>query len=254
MATYKTKGIIIKRSDFGEADKLITIFTDSEGKLKLKAKGIRWIFSKNKGHLELFTYSDLIIANGKEIDTLASAYTIESFKNIKNDLKKTATAYYFAEVCDKLTLEKEKNAKIFELLLECLRYLDKDGIKPLLRYYFELRLLSYLGFRPELSVCVQCRKHLQPTFNFFSYKLGGVLCSACSIKMDPKSVKISKNTIKTLRILLSYNLETVLKLKIDKEIEKEIQTVSEKFLQYIAEKEFKSPKFMKEIDDLFKMA
>ncbi|MCX6807157.1 MAG: DNA repair protein RecO [Candidatus Berkelbacteria bacterium] len=252
MPTYKTKGIIIKRSDFGEADKLITIYTDTEGKIRTKAKGIRWILSRNRGHLELFNYSDLVIANGKEIDTLISAYTIESFKNIRNSLKKTALAYYFAELCDKLTAEKEKNNKIFDLVLEVFRALDKNEPKEEIVRYYEINLLLALGYQPELGLCVHCRKALQPINNYFSCKLGGIVCPACSTKIDPRSVRISKDALKTLRFFLSYNLNTVLKLKVTLEINNELKNVCEKFLRYIAEKEFKSTKFIKEIDNLFK--
>lgn len=254
MSTYKTKGIIIKRSDFGEADKLITVLTNSEGKIKTKAKGIRWLLSKNGGHLELFTYSDLVIISGNHLKILASAYTIEGFKNLRDNLKKTALAYYFAELCDKLTAEEEQNIKIFDLLLEVFRALDKHKSVSLLPNYFELNLLAALGYKPELGLCVHCRRSLQPIFNFFSYKLGGIICGSCSRTVDPKSIKISKNTLKALRIFLSHSLETVLKLKVDQITEKEIKTVSKNFLRYIAEKEFKSTKFIKEIDELFKVA
>jgi DNA repair protein RecO (recombination protein O) len=251
---YKTKGIIIKRSDFGEADKFITIFTDTEGKIKTKAKGIRWILSKNKGHLELFTYSDLLIAEGREIDTVASATTIESFKNIKSDLKKTALAYYFCELVDKLTPEKDKNVKIFDLLLQSLRFLDKDGNREILSRYFELNFLSHLGYKPELSLCVHCRKPLQPIVNSFSCRLGGSICPSCAIKFDPRSIKISKDGIKVLRSIISFPLETVVRLKINSPILEEIKIVSLKFLRYVAERDFKSPKFLKELDELFEVA
>jgi len=249
MGIYKTNGIILKRKDFGEADKLVTIFTDSEGKINVKAKGIRWLLSKNKGHLELFNYSDLMIAEGKEIDTVASAFTLESFKRIKEDLKKTAVAFYLAELCDKLIPFKEKNKKIFDLLLESLRHLDRDEKPKILTRYFELNLLATLGFKPEVNLCVHCRKQLLPIFNFFSSKLGGVCCPSCCQKFDPKSLKISKKALSTLRLLLSYNLETVLRFKIDKETEREVEGISENFLKYVAEKKFKSPRFLQEIEN-----
>jgi len=254
MATYKTKGIILRRTDISEADRLVTVFTDTEGKIKIKAKGVRWLFSKNRGHLELFSYSDLVIAEGKEVDVLVSAYTIESFKKIRDDLKKTAEAYYLAEICDKMTVEKEKNEYIFNLLLDTLRFLDTlapsllPSFASSLTSFFELNLLSALGFRPELSLCVHCRKKLQPISNFFSYKLGGVICPACSLRHDPKSLKIEKDALKALRIFLSYNLETALKLKIDEQKAQVIKTISEGFLRYIAEREFKSSKFIKSVN------
>lgn len=246
MATYKAKGIILRKTNFGEADQLVSIFTDTEGKIKVKAKGVRRLFSKNRGHLDLFSYSDLVIAKGKELDTLVSASTIESFKNIKADLKKTALAYYFAELCDKLTAEKEENRKVFDLLLEVLRFLDKAKLISIVARYFELNLLAALGYAPELYFCVHCRRKLQPVSNFFSPKLGGMLCDLCSAKLDSKSLKISPTALKALRILLAHNLETVLKFNLSS-VEKEIDSVSKLFLRYVAEREFKSIRFIEKL-------
>jgi len=250
MATYKTKGIILRRTNVSEADRLVTVFTDTEGKIKIRAKGVRWLFSRNRGHLELFSYSDLVMAEGRETDVLVSAYTIEIFKSIRNDLKKTGAVYYLAEICDKMTVEKEKNERIFNLFLDTLRFLDilspslLSSVVPLLTSFFELNLLSALGFRPELSLCVHCRKKLQPIANFFSYKLGGVICPSCSLRYDPKSLKIDPSTLKALRVLLSYNLEIALKVKIDERHRQIVKKISEGYLRYIAEREFKSKKFI----------
>lgn len=250
MGTYKTKGIIIKRSDLGEADKIITAFSDSDGKIKGKAKGIRFVLAKNAGHLELFNYSDLMMVKSQgEIEKIATASTIESFQNIRKDLKKTALAYYFCELVDTLTVLKEKNKKIFELLLGSLRFLDKNGKKELFSDYFKLNLLSFLGYKPELSFCVHCRKKLEPIDNYFSSPFGGLLCPNCFFKYAKKGVKISKNGVKILRALLSYDLEIINRLKIDLKPEKEVKEVTDNFVRYIAEKEFKSVKFMEKLEE-----
>lgn len=250
MEIYRTKGIILKRTNLGEADRILTLFTESEGKMKALAKGIRRVLSKNAGHLELFNYSDLQIVKTKsELEKITNASTLESFKNLREDLRKTALAYFFSELIDKLTSEKEKNERIFRLLLETLRYLDKmkDLRKEnLLTFYFQLNLLSFLGFRPEINLCLRCRKKIKAPFYYFSSQLGGILCPSC-FKYPPKGLKISQKAIKTLRRLSSYDMEIVERLRIDCQVEKEIRALLEDFFKYIAEKEFETPKFLKEI-------
>lgn len=253
MATYKTKGIIIKRRNFGEADKLIIVFCDREGKIKAKAKGVRRILSKNGGSIELFTLSDFIFAEGKIFDVLVSATIIDSYKNLKRDLKKTAIAYYFSELVDKLTLEKEGNSNIFNLLNNAFSILNEFSISSLSYFsiisYFELNLLSLLGYAPQLGRCVHCHNKIEPKINYFSSQLGGMLCCNCQ-KNDKNALEISKNCIKILKIILKYDLKILVKIKIEKNIQQEVKCVADNFLKYIAEKEFKSPKFIKEIDEL----
>jgi len=246
MATYKTKGIVLKRKDVGEADRLVTIFTDTQGKVTARAKGVRWPFSKNRGHLEPLSYSEFLLVEGKEIDTLASAYIIEGFKNIRDNLKKTALCYYFVELCDKMITDREKNKEVFHLLLEVLRFLDKNPLLTIVARYFEINLLSALGFRPELFFCVQCRRKLQPVTNLFSLERGGVLCPDCGRRLGVGGRRISQKTLKIMRILLEYKLETIAKLKIGDE-EERLKKILEPFLVRVAERNFKSPDFFQRV-------
>lgn len=251
MNIYKTSGIVINRKDTGEADKIITVFTNTEGKLKAIAKGIRWILSKNSGHLELFNYCELsLVESRNQLDKITNASTIESFKNLRADLKKTAIAYFLAETIDKLLPEKEKNKKVFDLLLFCLRYLNDASIieKPdLFISYFGFNLLSEIGYRPELMVCVHCRKPIQPIDNFFSLKLGGVICPSCARRFDQKSIKISKDVLKILRAILDFPLEIIMKLKTVPIYEAEVKKIAESFLRNIIEREIKSSRFLKKV-------
>src|SRR3990172_4303625 len=115
------------------------------------ATGIRRILSKNGGHLELFNLSEISLARSRSgLDKIATAETIESFKNLRQDLKKTAIAYFFAEIVDKLTAEKDKNPSVFNLLLETLLFLDKNKSEDkfdILSSYFIFNLLDKIGYR-----------------------------------------------------------------------------------------------------------
>jgi len=247
MATYKTKGIVLKRKDVGEADKIITVFSDRYGKIIARAKGVRKILSKNGGSIELFILADFVFAEGKNFDILVGASIINSFKNIRNNLKKTAIAYYFVELVDKLTSEKEGSNKIFGLLLESFSFLDSKKEKLLIYPYFELNLLSYLGYFPQLEKCVHCHKEINSEINYFSNHLGGIVCPNCQNFKNPH--KISQNALKTLRVILKYDFGFLNKIKINEEIQKEVKFIVENFLKHVAEKEFKSPKFIASVSE-----
>ncbi|MFA6492884.1 MAG: DNA repair protein RecO, partial [Patescibacteria group bacterium] len=95
---YKTRGIILKRTNLNEADRILTIFTENNGRIKAVAKGIRKTLSKLAGHLELFCLTDFVIAEGRNLDTITAAETQKCFINLRGDLESTNVAYYLAEI------------------------------------------------------------------------------------------------------------------------------------------------------------
>lgn len=143
--TYKTEGIILKRSNYGEADRLLTIFTKHYGKIRVMAKGVRKLSSRKAGSLELFNHSTLFLVKGKNLDLVTEAQTVNLFKSWRKDLNKIALAYYFCELVDKLTPDNQPHPLVFELLRQAFL---KIGIEPPHRLVreFEEKLLKELGF------------------------------------------------------------------------------------------------------------
>lgn len=238
MAKYKVKGIILKRTNFGEADRLLTIFSDKSGKIRAIGKGIRRQTSRLGGHLEPFCLGNLVIAEGKNLDIITEAEIIECFFDIRNNLKSTHISYYLAEAIDKLTAEGEKHEDVFDLLLEVLNQVGQTSDNLLLAF-FELKLLSKLGFKPELNHCLNCNRQLGK-INFFDPSEGGLICDKC----PQNGVKISQNAIKLLRFFLKDHLTTLKKIKISPEIQKETRNITQNYLDYINQQEFKSRRFI----------
>lgn len=143
--TCKTEGIILKRTNYGEADRILTIYTKHYGKIRALAKGVRRIISRRGGNVELFNQAVLFLNKGKNLDLLTEAQVVNSFKSWRRDLKKVVVAYYFCELVDKLTPEEQPNQAVFQLLS---RYLEKIGTAslPELTRSFEEALLKELGF------------------------------------------------------------------------------------------------------------
>jgi len=145
--TYRTEGIIIKRTNFGEADRLLTVFTKHKGKLKLIAKGVRRLNSRKKGHLELFSQTRLFMAKGKNLDIITEAETINNFPSLRKNLTQVQTAYLFCELIDQLTAENQAHPKVYQLLTNSLTHLNRQptSINHLI-IFFEKNLLQLLGF------------------------------------------------------------------------------------------------------------
>lgn len=256
MKIYKTKGIILKRQDLGEADRILTIYTASQGKIRTLARGVRKVLSKLGGHLELFNLVDLGLSEGKGLDTITACQTIEPFRNLRNNLKKTSLVCYVTELIDKLVLEKQKDYRIFRLLRELLEILNKKALQKTDRLYllvrsFELKLLSFLGYTPELKKCVACRKRIKSNLNYFSLKLGGILCPDCE-KQDTRSTKITPNAIKTIRYLLEKDFNLIIRLKLNKALFNETRNIITSFVKYILQRELKARDFVKKVERLEK--
>lgn len=151
MRTYKTEGIILKRTNFGEADRILTVFTKHFGKIKVLAKGIRKPTSKKGGNLELFNWVRIFVATGRNLDLVTEAEIVKSFRPWRKDLKKVALAYHFCELIERLTAENVKSRPIFNLLAGSLFGLMKASeasFKQAVRN-FEQGILEETGFWPK---------------------------------------------------------------------------------------------------------
>jgi DNA repair protein RecO (recombination protein O) len=176
---YRAEGIVLSRRDFGEADRLLTVFTREYGKLEQIAKGVRRPSSRKAGHLELFTRVQLLAARGRELDILTQVEAIETYPQLSKDLQLVGQASYILELVKLFTVQGEVNHEIYRLLVETLERLN-SGVPPSkATRYFELRLLELAGYRPELFRCGHCQSEIRPEAQFFSYIDGGVLCPKC---------------------------------------------------------------------------
>ena len=139
--------LVLKRRDFRESDQIISFFTKENGKIELLARGVKKIISKNSAHLELFSLISIEIAKGKEVDHLTKVQSVEFFRNIRMDLKKSLMASYIVSLVEKLTYTEEKDLYIFKLLNSWLNFVNKnEDVNWVLVDGFIVLFLRYLGF------------------------------------------------------------------------------------------------------------
>ncbi|MFH1841208.1 MAG: DNA repair protein RecO [Candidatus Nealsonbacteria bacterium] len=230
---YRTKGIFIKKTDRGETDQLFTIYTEDFGKLDILGRAIRKIRSKLRSGAELFYLSEIEFIQGKTYKTLTDALLIDSFQNTRKKLKRLAVVHKIGEVLNGLIKGQEADEKIWQLVYSTFLKLDKEEKNwEFIYYYFFWKILSFLGYEPELHHCVVCQKKIIPGILYFSSGEGGLVCDKC-FEEKKEAEEVSQNLIKILRILYSKDWKFVSKLKIGPELEKSLKNISENYLNYI---------------------
>lgn len=236
---YRTKGLILKKEDRGEANQLFTIYTKDFGKLEILGKAIRKISSKLRSGVENFYLSEIEFIQGKTYKTLTDAILIEKFENIRKSLKRLRIASKISEALDNLVKGQEPDEKIWQLLNETFNKLNNQqstiSNQQLIYYYFLWNFLSISGYKPELYRCVLCQKKLLPNGLHFSPKEGGIICQKC-LEKENESVKIEPEIVKILRLILEKNWKVLSKLKIKKSHHKSLKIISDYYLSFIGEK------------------
>jgi DNA repair protein RecO (recombination protein O) len=259
--TYQTQGIILKQTKLGEFDKIVTIYTPELGKLRAVAKGACRPKSKLGGNVEPLTHSLMLLAKGRNLDIVTQSQTINGFLALKSDLWRMACGLYILELIDSFTIEGGESRPLFDLSLDILNRLSEpDSSEGILRY-FELHLLHYLGYRPQLRRCVNCDSPLKPVVNFFSLSMGGLLCPHCNseenhryeqieaIPLKP-SLPVSVGALKVLRLWQSYDYATARRVRLKPELYYELEQVLHEYIRYILQRELKSLTWLKELKKL----
>ena len=190
-----TKAIVLKRINYGEADRIITVLTLDCGKLRLMVKAARRVNSKLAGGIEFFSVSNISFVRGRgEIGTLTSARLIDHFGEIAKDIERTMAGYQFIKQVDKLT-EDESDDTWFNLLQQTMKILNNKTISlESIHIWFSLQLLRHSGNVPELDKDEFGKKLLPDVDYDFDYQ-------KMTFRLSPKG-SYSSDHIKFLRLTL----------------------------------------------------
>lgn len=246
--TYRTSAIILKRRDFGEADRMLTILTPRHGKLDVLAKGARKITSHKIGHVELFTRAEMLIHTGRDFGLVAQAEMTAPHVHLREDLMRGAYAAYTAELLDRFTndMGEDDTSMLYALMDETLTRISEDSDPRLASRYFEVRLLDLVGFRPELNVCVIGREAIQPTDQFFSYVQGGVICPQHAGRAT-SSVPIPMTTLKLLRHMQRSPYSQVKSLEISIALHDDAERILLGYITFLLERRLQSVEFIRRV-------
>ncbi len=246
--SFRAQSVVLRHKDWGEADRLLTLYTREQGKVRALAKGARKVTSRKAGHLQPFTHVTLQLARGRDLLIVTQAETINAFLAIGEDLVKTGYASYVIELLDRFTYEEESSGhpSLFKLLVETLDRLEKESDAWVPVRYYEMRLLDYTGFRPQLFECANCGKEILPEDQYFSFTAGGAVCPRCGQGL-PNLMKISVETLKYLRHFQRSSYRDASRAQPNSEVQKEAETLMHGFFTYILERELNTPGFIKRV-------
>jgi DNA repair protein RecO (recombination protein O) len=245
--SFRVEAVVLRHADWGEADRILTLYTRERGKQRAVAKGARKIKSRKAGHLEPFTRVTLQLAKGRDLFIITQADTLDAYMPIHEDLGKTSQAAYLSELLDRFTYEDEsENSSIYNLFKESLGRIANEQDPWLAIRYYEVHLLDFLGYRPHLFDCANCGEKIQAEDQYFSAAAGGVLCPRCGAGL-PGAWKVSVGALKYLRHFQRSDYASAKRASPDTELRNEIEMLLQRYISYLLERKLNSAEFIKQI-------
>lgn len=236
MSIIKTRAIVIKNQDYKENDKLVTIFSETHGKINIIVRGAKKVKNSKLPLTLPFSFCDYVLFKGKTMMTLNEGSIIESFQDFLKDLETVTYTTYILELIDIVLVEEEPNYNLFKDAATIF-YFIKNNVVPIeiLIAYFELRVLKNTGFNFNFDRCSICRKKIISS-NYFSFSNGGGVCSSCT---KENGLYISYETYSLIKYISTLSIQELVKINFNEKVKNE----SKKLLSFIIQNSFdKKPK------------
>jgi DNA repair protein RecO (recombination protein O) len=253
MPPVSSPAIMLRATEHGDYDKIVTFFTLRRGKISLMAKGAKKSIKRFAGALELFSVLNLVwtYGRGRGLPILQEASLVHPFEQIRTNIVWTAYASYWCELVYAWMEEGQQQVSVYRLLEHTLDQLNCGSLSEhALHITFQVRFMAISGFRPGFDHCNICRipiERFERSTVVFNVRRGGVLCERCA-PQESGTLCLSKGTVKLLRWVLNEPLEKVSRLRFSRQAIEESVRMLESFIPYHLGKETKSLKFLKQLD------
>jgi DNA repair protein RecO (recombination protein O) len=245
--TLRSEAIVLRHKNWGEADRMLWLYTRNLGKIQAIAKGVRKIRSRKAGHLEPFTCCNLLLARGRSFLIITQAETLLPFINLRADLLRVGYASYVVELLDRFTYDEDDNQLLYQLVKKTLSRINNDPEPFLAVRYFEIHVLEHLGYRPDLANCVNCEEVIQPEDQFFSFSMGGVVCPRCSSRV-PDAKPIPMNSLKYLRHFQRSSYAEAARAQLTPQLNQALEKFMQAYLSYLLERSLNTPTFIRRVN------
>jgi DNA repair protein RecO (recombination protein O) len=204
MNIYREQGVVLRTWKLGEADRIVVLLTQGEGKVRAVAKGVRKTRSRFGGRLEPFSHVDLSLYRGRELDIVTQVEVIAPFRALREDYDRVVAGTAMLEAVEQVAQEREAAVRLYLLLVRGLRALDGGPRDPsVVLDAFLLKLMALEGYRPAVDGCAGCGSGEPP--RCFSIARGGGLCERCRTGEEST---LDRATLPLLAALLGDDLET----------------------------------------------
>lgn len=247
--TLTVRGLVIRVVEYRESDKLVSILTEEHGKLFFKANAVRSLTNPNSAACNLFSYSEFVLQKKGERFYLSKAQVLNLPLGNACDLGVLTAASYFGELCDDVGRDVEGAANALRLLMNALYLLQKkDRPTALIKAVFELRLLSQIGFLPQLTSCGSCGTTATADLTHFHPVEGVMLCSNCARVTDARVVSAALHRLLVRTVTVPENQAYALKL--DEDLLYEFSCLTEDFVLSQLQRDFKTLTFYHQMKGL----
>ena len=244
--TLTVEAVVLRHSNWGEADRLLVLYTREQGKLRAIAKGARRV-AIAQGRTPGAVYLRQADAGaGRDLWIVTQAETVDAYLPLREDLIRTGHAAYLVELVDRFTYEEGENRQLYQLLVDSFhRLTGEEDVFTAVRF-FEIHLLDLLGFRPQLFNCVQCGQEIKAEDQYFSALLGGVLCPRCG-SVSPSARPVSVLALKYLRHFQRSTFTDAQRAHPEPVIRHEMEALLQYYLTYLLERGLNTPDFLRQV-------
>jgi DNA repair protein RecO (recombination protein O) len=245
--SYRSKAFILRTYDYSEADRILVLFSEKYGKFRAVAKGVRKTRSRLAGCTALLSQSELQFYGKPHQDLylITQGQLLTAYANVKSDLVLLGQAARMSELVDRLTPDHQSLPKLFQLLLSGLELLENGISAVLAGIWFEIILLDYMGYRPNLTLCQTCKKDAE--YMAYVPEQGGMVCQNCRSQSNLRLSRGARLLLEKLRVLEASKLD---RIRLQPAQEQEIKTVLNSAFLYQLGRDLNSEKFQKAVSKI----
>jgi DNA repair protein RecO (recombination protein O) len=211
----KAVGFVIRSMEYGETSKIISVLTREVGKISLIAKGAR-AESRFGAALELLTLTEFVYYHREGLKTLSQATVLKTYPELQGDYDRQATALRCARLVGRILEEDHAEERVFALFRSLLEALGREDELEVFELAFQVKLLSCLGWAPQLDRCAICGE--TPNQSWFSLEKGGLLCECCRSGDPSGEIPVERGVVRGLYMALQMPLAKVRRLKLSPEV------------------------------------
>ena len=242
-----TKGLILREVRYKEADRILTVLTDTDGKITAKARGALRKSSRTAAATQQLTWSELTLFGNRGKWTVNEGSVIEGFAGLRADIASFALGSYFSECLDAFAAEDEPDAALLQLGLNSLYALSRALCDPLqIKAAFELRLMTLSGFQPSVDACVYCGK-TEPEEPCLGIETGGLCCRACRRADFGMTAGLDAQSLAALRYIIAAPAKQLFSFKLEGKGLKLLSDAAESYLCEHAERDFSTLAYWKSV-------
>lgn len=240
-----TKGIVLKQSNYGEADRMLTVFTAEYGIIKVAARGVRRMKSRRSAAAQFLCYSDFeLFMSNSEVATANNITVLDAFYPAQEEIEVLSLFTYISDLVIAGMGYSNPDERVLKLFLNTLYMCAYKRFNlSMAKTVFELRFMAYMGYVPMLAHCIVCGG--QDNISHFDIN-GGVVCRGCTGQAG-KCIDMPEDVYRAICYILASEDKKMFSFKASEEVIRGVSRISEKYIETHLDKNFSSLEYFKKM-------